>query len=194
MKKLIKLAAVAAMLTGTLALAPTAQAHEANVTALVCQVNGSVTTDFSNYRFVDSSIECNGLYEGVLSSGTYAVEAGGSTTSNLGSTPINSDGSETCDEGKSAAPGSLVATRVGSGTGNAPAGLVGDVTFVRSGTVVEANGTLTDDNGHDVVFVAELQFTPFYPAQLTDCDAATSATPAQLDASLIGVAEITDAP
>jgi hypothetical protein len=178
-KRFIKLLPLVGLVLGALALAPNASAHGATPTALECAVNGSVTTNFQTYNFVQSSLTCAGSYEGAVASGVYSVTASGSTKSNIG-------GPETCNEGTSAAPGSLSANRV---SGSGPSSLSGAVTFVRAGTGVVANGTLTDANGHQVTFAALMQFTPNPPTQLTGC---VGGTPSTFNALLTGAATVVD--
>ena len=184
MKKLIKLAAVAAMLTGTLALAPTAQAHPAD-TAVDCVVDGTVNTNFATYKFVSSTLTCAGIVDGVPMVGSYDVNATGPTKG-----LVDPTGPETCDEGQSAGSGVISAgldpSQPNSG---APESFAGTVDFTRVGLNVVATGTLADGvTGHLVDFAADLVFTPtnLNPA---DC---VGGTPASLDALLTGDAVLTD--
>jgi hypothetical protein len=176
-KKLIKLLVVAGLGVATLMLAPGAKA--AGPTALECAVNGSVTTDFHHYNFVQAGLSCAGVYDGTSGTSVYNVAAEGDTQSNLG-------GPETCDEGTNLGPGTLTATKV-SGTG--PLVLDGTVTFKRVGSGVIAQGALTDENGKSVDFESVMAFVPNPPTQLSGC---AGGVPAVMNALLTGVATVND--
>lgn len=181
MKKFIKLAAAAAMLAGTLALAPTAQASD---TAVTCVVNGSVKTNFVKYDFVDTAMRCTGLFNGAADVAEYIVTASGNTQSFP-----TAGGPESCSAGQNLGNGTLTANRSSTTTGAAPASLSSsNVTFVRAEGAVLAQGTLTGFN-HSVAFTAPLAFAPTNPSQVAQCTA-TGGTPPSLDAALVGTAVV----
>lgn len=183
MSKLMKLLAAGGMMAGLLAFAPTAEAHPG--TAVECEVSGSVTTNFQTYEFVSATLVCEGSIDGVPAFGAYDVDATGNTKG-----LIDPTAGETCGDGQSDGPGVLTATLDSSLPNlNAPQSFAGSVEFSRVELAVAASGTLADENGHEVDFVAPLAFIPTTPLALADC---VDGTPARLDAALAGTATLTD--
>lgn len=181
MRKLIKLLAAAGMLAGLLAIAPQAQA--AGNTAVTCVVNGSVSTNFSTYNFINTDMNCTGLFNGQADAAVYKVTATGNTQAIGG-------GDETCADGENNGSGYLKAELQTTQTGAAPALIESfDLTFTRVALAVEAEGSLSG-TGFSGGFTAALAFAPTEPEQVEQCDAVTGATPATMDALLTGAAAI----
>jgi hypothetical protein len=175
-KKLFKLLAVAAMVLAPLGFA--SPAHAAT-TAVDCAVNGSVTTDFHNYSFNSTTLACSGVFNGAAGVATYNVTANGATKGIVGA-------DETCNEGQNSGNGVINATRASLIAGSAPSSLGGTVQFKRVGSVVVANGTLTDGTT-TYTWAAVLQFTPTNPTVMTAC---AGGVPATMTALLTGDAVI----
>lgn len=196
MKRLALLAAavmVAALLPAGIASASPHSPPEDSHTE--CDVDGSVTLDIGvdsnrkndHYTFVDTSLTCtSGPTAPRDYSGVYTVGAEGDTTGYFhGDQNL---GGEDCEQGGSAQDngeyhtGMLTAERNSDGFQINGAGPNNEsVHFVRLGAEVLADGPLTDEDGNEGYFFAELVFIP------TDGDCVTGPI---VEASLVGTAVI----
>lgn len=109
------------------------------------------------YKFIDTNIRCSGTLNA-----SYTVTAQGTTT-DLAGTGAGDD----CNSAKNDTPDGIftnkfTASKVGGDAG-APATLVGQVDFVRTGSLVSVSGAIDDpavSGPANYSYVAELQFTP----------------------------------